>query len=282
METPGFRQLHLKQLRQVIKSSIIFAGTAFSILLVSTGSAARAAPPAAAMKITTTLTVLIALFTGWINALGAPLRIHMISGSEEYRSEASLKEFAAYLRQSGIECSASWAKDKGTRLPNLGPLPPADLLIVFARRLTLPEEQMKIVRAHWEAGKPVIGIRTASHAWGAEDNAIFDRKVLGNNYAGHYRDVKTKVTNVAAQNAHPILNGVRPFTSRKLYKAGELAPTATALQFGDNGEGRHVVTLVNEYKGGRVFYTSLGVPEDFKDENFRRMLVNAIYWTTRR
>ena len=61
-----------------------------------------------------------------------------------------------------------------------------------------------------------------------------------------------------------------------------LAPTATPLLFGDNGKGRHPVTWVNEYKGGRMFYTSLGVPEDFKDGNFRRMLVNAVYWTTRR
>ncbi|MES2694805.1 MAG: hypothetical protein V4773_15135 [Verrucomicrobiota bacterium] len=41
-------------------------------------------------------------------------------------------------------------------------------------------------------------------------------------------------------------------------------------------------SLANEYNGGRVFYTSLGVPEDFKDENFRRLLLNAINWTARR
>ena len=70
--------------------------------------------------------------------------------------------------------------------------------------------------------------------------------------------------------------------ARIVYKAGDLAPTATPLLFGDNGKGRHPVCLVNEYKGARVFYTSLGVPEDFKDENFRRLLVNAVYWTMRR
>jgi type 1 glutamine amidotransferase len=75
---------------------------------------------------------------------------------------------------------------------------------------------------------------------------------------------------------------VRPFSSGKLYKTGELAPTATALQIGTNDKGRQVVTLVNEYRGGRVFYTSLGIREDFRDENFRRLLVNAIHWATRR
>jgi len=158
-------------------------------------------------------------------------------------------------------------------------------MIVFARRLKLPEEQMKTVRAHWESGKPVIGIRTASHAWGDKenpDNATFDRQVLGGHYLGHYGDEKVEVTHAPAQSTHPVLAGVQPFVSRKLYKAGELAATATPLQYGNNGKGRHAVTLVNDYKGARTFYTSLGVPEDFKDENFRRMLLNAIYWTTRR
>ncbi len=218
-------------------------------------------------------------------AAALPLRIHLISGSKEYQSEPSLREFSAYLEKMGFRCTASWGQDKGKTLPNLEPLAQADLMIVFARRMQLPEEQMKVIRAHWEAGKPVIGIRTASHAWGEKDSpdiALFDRQVLGNNYAGHYGDEKVAVTPASGQTAHPVLRGVQPFTSRKLYKNKTLAPTATALQYGDNGKGREVVTLVNEYKGGRMFYTSLGVPEDFQDENFRRLLVNAIYWTTRR
>lgn len=237
------------------------------------------------MKILTFLPVLAGLFLSVVSAVAGPPKVHLISGSEEYRSEASLKEFSAYLKTLGIECSASWGADKGQSLPNLGALPQAELMIVFARRLALSAEQMKIIRGHWEAGKPVIGIRTASHAWGEKDNAdnaVFDVQVLGNNYTGHFGDEVVAVTPVAEQLAHPVLAGVKPFNSRKLYKIGKLAPTATALQLGANGKGREVVTMVNEYKGGRMFYTSLGVPEDFANQNFRRLLVNAIYWTTRR
>lgn len=193
--------------------------------------------------------------------------------------------FSDYLATKGIVCTASWAQDGGKTLPNIESVASADLLIVFARRMKLPEEQMKIVRAHWESGKPIIGLRTASHAWGDKgnaDNLTFDLTVLGNNYQGHYGDEPVAVTSAPGQSAHPVLAGVQPFGSRKLYKAGPLAATTLALQFGDNGKGRHPVTLVNEYKGGRMFYTSLGVPEDFRDENFRRLLVNAVYWTTRR
>lgn len=214
-----------------------------------------------------------------------PLKVHIISGSKEYQSEPSLRAFAEHLAQRGVVCTASWGQDGGTTLPNLEALAAADVMLVFARRMKLPEEQMKLVRAHWAAGKPIVGIRTASHAWGDKtnpDNALFDRQVLGGHYQGHYGDEPVQVTVAPDQAAHPILAGVKPFTSRKLYKAGPLAPGATPLQLGDNGKGRHVVTLVHEYNGGRIFYTSLGVPEDFADENFRRLLVNAIHWTARR
>jgi type 1 glutamine amidotransferase len=220
-----------------------------------------------------------------LGAANAPLKVHIISASKEYGSEPSLKEFADYLKKQGVVCTASWAQDGGNTLPNVNALASADVMLVFARRLKLPEDQMKIVRAHWESGKPIVGIRTASHAWGDKgntDNATFDLKVLGNNYLGHYGDEPVQVSAAPGQATHPVLAGVKPFTSRKLYKTGPLGATTTPLQFGDNGKGRHPVTMVNEYKGGRVFYTSMGVPEDFKDENFRRLLRNAIFWTAHR
>lgn len=38
----------------------------------------------------------------------------------------------------------------------------------------------------------------------------------------------------------------------------------------------------HEYKGGRVFYTSMGLPRDFTEPNFRQLLINAVEWTTGR
>jgi type 1 glutamine amidotransferase len=31
-----------------------------------------------------------------------------------------------------------------------------------------------------------------------------------------------------------------------------------------------------------VFYTSLGHPDDFKDESFVRLLTNAVFWTAKK
>jgi hypothetical protein len=74
---------------------------------------------------------------------------------------------------------ASWGADGGETLENLDALKNADLLLIFARRMNLPDDQMKPIRAHWEAGRPIVGIRTASHAFQKPDNDIFDRQILG-------------------------------------------------------------------------------------------------------
>jgi len=212
-----------------------------------------------------------------------PLRIHMISGSGEYKSEPSLKKLIEDLEaEYRIECTASWGRDGAKELDNLQPLADADLMLIFARRMKLGEEQRELIRRHGEQGKPVIGIRTAGHAFPQEDNELFDRKVLGGHYSGHYGKEPVEVKNVAEAADHPVLAGVGGFTSQKLYKAGQLAPDTVVLQTGDNGKAEHPVTIVHQYKGGRMFFTSLGVPSDFENEQFRRMLLNAVFWTTGR
>ncbi len=211
----------------------------------------------------------------------APLQIHIISGAKEYQSEASMKAFSVWMEKHyEVKFTASWGHDGIEKLPNLEALAQADLMFVFARRMKLVEPQMKLIRAHWEKGKPIVGVRTASHAFQKADNEIFDRQVMGGNYQGHFSDERVEVTHLFKD--HPVLRGVKVFPSGKLYKAGPLAKGTTVLQQGDIGTDKQNVSWVNTWKGGRTFYTSLGIPEDFKDKDFKQMLVNAIYWTSER
>jgi len=209
------------------------------------------------------------------------LHVHIISGSREYKSEPSLKEFKQHLEKNyKVKCTASWGHDGIKRLDKLDELKSADVMLIFTRRMKLGEEQMNVIRNHWKRGKPIVALRTASHAFSREDNEVFDKQVLGGNYRGHFGGEPVKVTATKEGQEHPVLKGVGPFTSKKLYKAGELPESTTVLQIGDIGKAKHPVTWVNTYAGGRTFYSSTGVPQDFEDENFRRMLVNAIFWTT--
>lgn len=211
-----------------------------------------------------------------------PLHVHMLSGSNEYKSEASLTKWKEHLEQKfgdKVEVTMSPGKDKGNGFPDLAPLADADVMVVFARRNTLPDDQLALIKSHVHMGKPVIGIRTANHAF--QNWITFDDEVLGGDYTGHYGNDEVTVEFKASD--HAVLKGVGAFKSRKLYKAGKMSQDVKLLQVGMiNGDKRENVTWVREHNGGRVFFTSLGVPEDFDDPNFVKMIDNALMWVSKR
>src|SRR5262249_20657572 len=129
----------------------------------------------------------------------------VISAEDEYQTEKTLPDFA--LKQLGKDFRVSFvfgdAKDRN-HLPGLNVLNDADLALVSVRRRPLPKAEMEIIRKYVAAGKPLVGIRTASHAFalppgqslppGLADWPAFDKDVLGCNYAGHHGNaLKTTV-----------------------------------------------------------------------------------------
>lgn len=211
------------------------------------------------------------------------LKVHLI-GVGEYDAAKSLGEFKKYLEQTHrMECTASLGGNSKV-LDNLDALKSADVLVIFARRMNLPEEQMKILRQHWDSGKPIVAMRTSSHAFQPADNEIFDRKVLGGDYkgSGSYT-TPFKAIVAKAQAEHPVVRNVGPINSKGYYNNGKLAEDAVVLQVVESERKTPLpVTWAHTYKGGRTVYTSMGGPEDFREESFRRLLVNAIFWTAKR
>jgi type 1 glutamine amidotransferase len=227
-----------------------------------------------------------ALPAGHVRAADAkPLKIHIIAGGE-YSPVESLTELKKQLEEMyRVECTASFYAGTGTptKLENLDSLKSADLLLLFARRMNLREEQMKIIRSHWESGKPIVGIRTACHAFQKADNQIIDRQLFGGNYGGTSSNGGYTTAPAKGQEDHPVLKGVGPIKAAKYaYGNGPLADGVVVLQVVGRIKDRPFpVTWVNTHKGGRYFYTSMGAPDDFREEAFRRLLVNAIFWTTK-
>lgn len=216
-----------------------------------------------------------------VAAEAAPLKICLLSAAAEYESDKSLGEFQSHLESHyRIICERSFGKDKGEGLPNLEALDSADLMIVFMRRVTLPAGQLVRVQRYLASGRPVIGIRTASHAF--QNYPEFDGDILGGSYKGHYNNDPVAVRLSAGRALHPVLARVTNLTSRKLYKNPALADDVVVLLEGTTAMDREPVAWVRERKGARVFYTSLGTREDFAQDDFRHLLVNAIFWTTRR
>lgn len=169
----------------------------------------------------------------------------------------------------------------------------AALLVISVCRHAPTKAHLALVRAHLAAGKPLIGIRSASHAFGLKPKddrhggwMTFDQDVIGGSYAGHYGDVPALLALAPGAATHPLLEGVDParISAQRLYKNLTLVPTATALLLGRSqgaSEDQHVA-WVNQVGKSRVFYTSLGTVRDFAKPDFRRLLTNAVFWALER
>jgi type 1 glutamine amidotransferase len=170
---------------------------------------------------------------------GKGKKVVLISGDEEYRSEEVLPQFAKILaKQHGFHCTVLFAIDPkdGTiqpnvndNIPGLEKLKDADLMVLFTRFRNLPDDQMKYVVDYVEAGKPVIGLRTATHAfnikptskyakytWGSKVAGFeggFGKQVLGETWVAHHGKHGTEGTRgIIASGAEksPILKGIEP------------------------------------------------------------------------
>ncbi|MHC4656309.1 MAG: ThuA domain-containing protein [Planctomycetota bacterium] len=224
------------------------------------------------------------------------LRVVFISAESEYGAAESLPGFAHELETKyGLYCevlqgSTEKSGPERHEIVGMEALEKADLVVVFARRRAFPQEQMKYLHLYLGMGKPLIGLRTASHAFdargkGPKDHAewpMFDSKVLGGNYHGHYgRGPTTTVTPADGAERHTILAGVRtPFTSiSSLYEASPLMKSTKTLLIGTIPDKEpEPIAWTNRYRKSRIFYTSLGHVDDFKNPQFRQLLINAVFW----
>jgi len=218
----------------------------------------------------------------------------IVSAEREYKTEQTLPKFARKHLGKHFRVSYIFGNpQKRNDLPGIKVLNDADVLLVSVRRRVLPKKQMRVIRRFIESGKPVIGIRTASHAFSLRNKKPpkgfyawenFDAEILGGNYTGHHgNELQTKVTVVSGSEKHAILNGVdwKEFQSGgSLYQVSPLKESATPLLSAavKNAPAEPVAWLNVGKNGNRVFYTSLGHPDDFQSESFNRLLKNAVYW----
>jgi type 1 glutamine amidotransferase len=166
---------------------------------------------------------------------GAGKRVVLISGDEEYRSEETMPQLGKILAtRHGFDCTILFAinPDDGSvnpnqsdNIPGLDRLVTADLMVIFTRFRNLPDEQMRHIVDYVNSGRPIIGLRTATHAfnvpegmtyrkWSFDDkdwDGGFGRQVLGEtwvNHYGHHGHQSTRGLVVPSQADHPILRGI--------------------------------------------------------------------------
>ena len=169
--------------------------------------------------------------------IGKGQHIVFVTGEEYYRSEEGMSMFAKILSQHhGYKCTVLFATDPVTgfinanmanNIPGLEALKSADLMVVFARFRELPDADMKHIVDYVDAGKPVLGIRNATHAFRYSANSTspykswdfqskawpggFGQQILGDTWIAHYGKFQkeaTLATVVSSQRNNPVLRGV--------------------------------------------------------------------------
>jgi len=221
------------------------------------------------------------LVTAQSQARIAPLRVVFISGSAEYESDKTMPILKKYL-ESKYPSLVTLIAAKGDDLPGTENLEKCEVVVLFTRRLKLEGEQLERVKKYCTSGKPLVGIRTASHA--IQSWLDLDKEVLGGNYKGHYNvGPVTEIKFADKAKDHPILKDVSPFKSKgSLYKNTGLSKDVNVLLTGSIPDHEEPIAWTRTYKGANIFYTSLGAQTDFQEENFLKMMTNGILWAAGR
>jgi hypothetical protein len=192
------------------------------------------------------------------------------------------------------------------------------MMVLFTRFREPPDDQMKYFEDFLNSGKPILGIRTSTHAFEIKRNKQsrylkwdwrskewpggFGQQVLGDTWISHHgshgKESTRGVINGALKN-HPILRGVDDIWGpTDVYGILHLPKDAQVLVHGQVLEGMNPsdkpvagekndpmmpLIWIRNYtaesgKTSRVIGTTIGAAPDLESEGLRRLLVNACYW----
>jgi hypothetical protein len=258
---------------------------------------------------------------------GKGKKVVLIAGDEEYRSEEGLPQLAKILSQRhGFTCTVLFPINPKTgeidpnyqrNIPGMEALDSADLVIIQLRFRQLPDEQMKHFVDYLESGKPIIALRTSTHAFNYDDNSKsaykkfswqgkewqggFGRHVLGETWVAHHGAHKKEATRgiiVPEEKENPILNGVKElFGTTDVYTANPPSDAKVLVRgqvltgmnrtdepvTGKKNDPMQPIVWTRLYKNdsgktNKTVTTTMGAATDLLNEGVRRLLVNAAYW----
>ena len=257
---------------------------------------------------------------------GRGKNIVFLAGDEEYRSEETLPALARILaRRFGFTASVFFTTDPrsgvidpaaSSSMAGLEALKKADLMVIFMRFRDFPDSEMQHIVDYLDRGGPVVGLRTATHAfqirrpdakfakytWDNKTDYVggFGRQILGETWVSHYgtnHQQSSRLRLEPSQLSHPILRGVKDVWVQSGGYTASPIEGSTVLATGEILNGMKPdapvaadkkpmpVAWYRTYKSpsgktGRVFTTTHGASEDLLNDGFRRMLVNACLWAT--
>lgn len=258
---------------------------------------------------------------------GQGKHIVLLAGDEEYRSEECLPMLARILSERhGFKCTVLFSINpqdgtidpiNQTNVPGLAALASADLVICQFRFRELPDADMKWIADYLRAGKPIIALRTATHAFAYSRNKQspyakwsydsrewpggFGQQVLGDTWINHHGNHGSESTRavIDGMNAsHPVLRGVKDvWGPTDVYGIVHLQPNDKVLLHGLTLKGMKPddapnydkplmpIAWIREYRWDngnvtRAITSTIGAAVDFQSEDLRRLMINASFWLT--
>lgn len=255
---------------------------------------------------------------------GAGKHVVLISGDEEYRSEEALPQLGKILAtHHGFTCTVLFAinpetgeidPNAGGNIPGLEALEDADLVIMALRFRGLPDDQMTHIVNYVESGKPIIGMRTSTHAFNMPEGSAFafyswdsdeweggfGRQVLGETWISHHGEHGSESTRgMVAPGAEddPIARGIEdgdiwgptdvydvrfplPDECRPIILGQVVAgmsPDDPPAE-GEKNDPMMPIAWTKTFNNARIFTTTSGSSTDLESEGLRRLIVNAAYW----
>ncbi len=206
-----------------------------------------------------------------ISGPGKGKHVVLVAGDDEYRSEESMPMLAKILSQRyGFKTTVLFPIEPATgnvvpnyqnNIPGLEHLATADLMIMLIRFRELPDEQTKHIENFLKAGKPIIGLRTSTHAFAYQKNKTspyakwtwngreagwekgFGKLIFGETWVNHHgvhakEGCRALIDGVQEMNRHPILRGVNDiWVPEDVYGIHGLPQNATVLIHGQSTAG---------------------------------------------
>ncbi|MEZ6125303.1 MAG: ThuA domain-containing protein [Planctomycetaceae bacterium] len=248
--------------------------------------------------------------------------IVLVAGDEEYRTEESMPMLAKILSvRHGFRCTVLFSfgpegadyidPRNQAGLRGLDALDTADLMLIGTRFRQPDDAGAAHITKFLNAGKPVLGIRTATHAFNGNGHfgtigfGEFGRRVLGEQWVSHHGAHKRQgARGVIEANlaGHPILRGVKDvFCPSDVYGVVHLTDHDTILMrgavtetldpasepiAGEKNDPMQPFAWIHEYQRpdgsgtGTSFCTTGGASVDLVSEDLRRMVVNAALFLT--
>lgn len=200
-----------------------------------------------------------------------------------YEAHKTIPSFAEMLnRKFGFRVTVLLGEGKhgSYRFHGLDVLSEADLLVVFCRRLALPHDQLEIIKHYLKSGKPLVGLRTANHAFSVRDEVSdgfegwwgFVPDILGCENRGYEPEkLGTEIKFVPESVGHPILKGIgasKWHSKGQVYKVAPLIDNKAVILLTGQAKNKSKLepiawTRQTAHKS-RLFFTSLGYPDDFE------------------